>query len=92
MVAKLFSSATPLATWKSTPSMGHLFYGHEPLAREVIFSYESRFPDLLQTNGSSQISKRETQHCVDLITSHRMYVNGTLNDLQIAYAELALDS
>lgn len=91
-MAKLFSSVTPPATWKSTPSMGHLLYGHEPLAREVIFSYENRFPDLLQTNDSSQMSTREARHSVNLVTSHRMYVNGTLNDLQIAYAEMAWDS
>jgi hypothetical protein len=57
--------------------MGHLLNGHEPISREVI----------LFSPSNSDFE----EHQPEQLYSHRMYVHGTLNEVQVAHVAISTD-
>lgn len=55
--------------------MGHLLNGHEPISREVILLC----PSSVELTDSEEVY------------AHRMYVFGTLNEVQVAHAAISRD-
>lgn len=62
--------------------MGHLLNGHEPAFREVILFYPSNLEETLADLE---------EHQPEQVYSHRMYVHGTLNEIQVAHVVASID-
>lgn len=78
VVASLFTTESSNASWRSGASMGHLLNGHEPISREVIL--------LCPSNLEPTSVDLEEQ-----VYSQRMYVYGTLNEVQVAHVAVSRD-
>jgi Rab3 GTPase-activating protein catalytic subunit len=77
VVASLFTAESSNASWRAGSSMGHLLNGHEPISREVI----------LFSPSNSDFE----EHQPEQLYSHRMYVHGTLNEVQVAHVAISTD-
>ncbi|KAL5974961.1 hypothetical protein ACLOJK_031637 [Asimina triloba] len=77
VVANMFPPPTANQSWRKVLSMGNLLNGHEPMLREIIFSL---YDDL--SGGHYGASSSRGPHRD--IETHRMYICGTSNDLQLA--------
>ena len=81
-MASLFTPESSNASWRTGASLGHLLNGHEPISREVIF---------LSPSNLEEISTEFEEHPPDQVYSHRMYVHGTLNEVQVAHVAISND-
>ncbi|XP_058075086.1 uncharacterized protein LOC131223649 [Magnolia sinica] len=84
VVANLFPLPTANQSWRKVLSMGNLLNGHEPIHREIIFSVYDDMSGGHYGDNSSLGSRRE-------IETHRMYICGTSNDLQVALSVTSCD-
>lgn len=84
-VASLFRPPTANQSWRKVLSMGNLLNGHEPALREIIFSVHHTVSD--SRYGSDNSSDDVTGD----IETHRMYICGTSNDLQVALSVTSWD-
>ncbi|KAM0953812.1 putative Rab3 GTPase-activating protein catalytic subunit [Dioscorea sansibarensis] len=84
VVANLFPPPTANQSWRKVLSMGNLLNGHEPILREIIFSVSHRVG---YSHYGSSIPWTHTEE----IETHRMYVCGTSNDLQVALSVTSWD-
>lgn len=82
MVANLFTPESSNASWRVGSSMGHLLNGHEPISRELI---------LFSPINLKQASTNFEEHQPDQVYSHRMYVYGTSNEVQVAHVAISTD-
>lgn len=82
VVASLFTILNSDASWQPSSSMGHLLNGHEPAFREVILFYPSNLEETLADLE---------EHQPEQVYSHRMYVHGTLNEIQVAHVVASID-
>ncbi|XP_020273747.1 rab3 GTPase-activating protein catalytic subunit isoform X2 [Asparagus officinalis] len=83
-VASLFPPPTANQSWRKVLSMGNLLNGHEPALREIIFSvYDTLSDNHYGSSNSSDITGD--------IETHRMYICGTSNDLQVALSVTSWD-
>ncbi|XP_020524661.1 rab3 GTPase-activating protein catalytic subunit isoform X2 [Amborella trichopoda] len=81
-VANLFPPPTANQSWRKVLSMGNQLNGHEPMKREIIFTV---FDAMIGSHyGTSNQSDQE-------IETHRMYICGTSNDLQVALSVTSCD-
>ncbi|CAN6469767.1 unnamed protein product [Victoria cruziana] len=80
----LFRPPTANQSWRKVLSMGNLLNGHEPLIREIIFSVHKSMSG--NHYGTTLPSDSETD-----IETHRMYICGTSNDLQVALSVTSCD-
>lgn len=80
----LFPHPTANQSWRKVLSMGNLLNGHEPLTREIIFLAH----DGAANNQYGGNSHRGSPGGVE---THRMYVCGTSNDLQVALSVTSRD-
>lgn len=64
--------------------MGNLLNGHEPLLREIIFSVSDKVGSGSRYGSNSPESPIETE-------THRMYICGTSNDLQVGLSVISWD-
>jgi len=83
-VAALFSQPSPSQSWRKVLSMGNFLNGHEPLSREVVFSLYDNIGHKHYGNGSQESTSAGFQ-------THKMYICGTSNDLQVAFAVSSSD-
>lgn len=83
-VAALFSPPSPSQSWRKVLSMGNFLNGHEPLSREVVFSLYDNIGHRLYGSGSRESTRAGSQ-------THKMYICGTSNDLQVAFAVTSSD-
>ncbi|URD93603.1 rab3 GTPase-activating protein catalytic subunit-like [Musa troglodytarum] len=83
-VASLFPPPTANQSWRKVLSMGNLLNGHEPILREIIFSINDRVED---SHYGSSIPMATTEE----IQTHRMYIQGTSNDLWVALSVTSWD-
>lgn len=72
--------------WKKGLRMGNFLNGHEPLLREMIFSHFDHYFE-----GQRDRYKMQRSNTRERILSHRMYIQGTSNDLQVAYSVISDD-
>lgn len=79
-VAALFSPPSPSQSWRKVLSMGNFLNGHEPLSREVVFSLDDNIGHRQYGNGSLERDFHQ-----------KMYICGTSNDLQVAFAVTSSD-
>ncbi|KAJ0979301.1 hypothetical protein J5N97_014775 [Dioscorea zingiberensis] len=84
VVANLFPPPTANQSWRKVLSMGNLLNGHEPILREIVFSVSDRV-------GDSQYGSNLPWTCTEEIETHRMYICGTSNDLQVALSVTSWD-
>lgn len=66
--------------------MGNFFNGHEPLLREIVFSHFDHYSE-----GQRERYRMDQSNMWEHILSHRMYIQGTSNDLQVAYSVVSND-
>lgn len=83
-VADLFSPPSPSQSWRKVLSMGNFLNGHEPLFREVVFSLYDNIGHRIYGSGSQESKSAGSQ-------THKMYICGTSNDLQVAFAVTSSD-
>ncbi|MQL72119.1 hypothetical protein Taro_004449 [Colocasia esculenta] len=83
-ITSFFPQPTANQSWRKVLSMGNLLNGHEPILREIIFSTYDR-ATVGQYGGSVPSTPLED------IETHRMYICGTSNDLQIALSVTSWD-
>ncbi|KAL3677503.1 hypothetical protein R1sor_027451 [Riccia sorocarpa] len=84
-IAELFPPAEGGVDLESRSRMGNYLNGHEPDVREVkLKCYEE---DLRKTLGS----RNERRMGGKGMASHRMYISGTANDLQVALSVVSRD-
>jgi len=83
-VARLFPPPTANQSWRKVLSMGNLLNGHEPLLREIIFSVSDKVGNGSRYGSNSPESHIETE-------THRMYICGTSNDLQVGLSVISWD-
>lgn len=84
-VASLFPPPTANQSWRKVLSMGNLLNGHEPALREIIFSvYDMVSDNHYGGDIPLDVPKEE-------IETHRMYICGTSNDLQVALSVTSWD-
>ncbi|XP_031486194.1 uncharacterized protein LOC116254766 [Nymphaea colorata] len=83
-VSDLFRPPTANQSWRKVLSMGNLLNGHEPLLREIIFSVHKSMSG--NHYGTTLPNDSETD-----IETHRMFVCGTSNDLQVALSVTSCD-
>ena len=79
-ILRLFPQPSASQSWRKVLSMGNLLNGHEPLTREIIFSAHDQ-------SGRNLVPKNSSEE----LETHRMYVHGTSNDLQVALAVASWD-
>ena len=86
IAAGLFPPISFHQTLKKSLRMGNFLNGHEPFVREIIFSHFDHYSEYqMERYRLDETSKQ------DHILSHRMYIQGTSNDLQLAYAVVSND-
>lgn len=83
-VASLFPPPTANQSWRKVLSMGNLLNGHEPALREIIFS-------VYDTVSDSHYGSSNPLDVTGDIETHRMYICGTSNDLQVALSVTSWD-
>lgn len=82
-VADIFSQPTASQSWRKVLSMGNFLNGHEPLSREVVFSvYDNVGHRHHGSDGFDSMTGLQT---------HMMYICGSSNDLQVAFAVASSD-
>ncbi|XP_050936329.1 uncharacterized protein LOC103497052 isoform X2 [Cucumis melo] len=84
VISSMFTPPTASQSWRKVLSMGNLFNGHEPMLREIVFSLRDR------VNGNHYADSTPTAR-EEEIDTHRMYINGTANDLRIALSVTSCD-
>lgn len=89
-VGELFPPLNSTQIWKKSLRMGNYLNGHEPLLREVIFTCYEDYLDwhLERVRKERNLQRSKT---IRQMHSHRMYVQGTPNDLQVAFSVVATD-
>lgn len=92
-MAGLFPPLTPSRSWNTKSCMGHFLNGHEPHVREVIFgcSQDSRKLCQSQDRAHRGSPKEASEQNLSSERSHRMYICGTLNDMQVALRAVPID-
>lgn len=85
VVAALFPGLGPTQSWRRSLRMGNFLNGHEPVRREIIFS--SCYDLMDHYRDGSRRQRVSTQNSY----THRMYLLGTSNDLQVALAVISTD-
>lgn len=83
-VAALFPPPSPSQSWRKVLSMGNFLNGNEPLSREVVFSLYDSIDH--RHYGSGSLESTST-----VLQTHKMYICGTSNDLQVAFAVTSAD-
>ena len=83
-VASLFPPPTANQSWRKVLSMGNLLNGHEPALREIIFS-------VYDTVSNNHYGSSNRLDVTGNIETHRMYICGTSNDLQVALSVTSWD-
>ncbi|KAK9154016.1 hypothetical protein Sjap_001496 [Stephania japonica] len=83
-IADMFMTPTANQSWRKVLSMGNLLNGHEPILREIIFSKRDNVVD---THYAS-FTRSSLDHEIE---THRMYICGTSNDLQVALSVSSSD-
>uniref|UniRef100_A0A1D1YA05 Rab3 GTPase-activating protein catalytic subunit n=1 Tax=Anthurium amnicola TaxID=1678845 RepID=A0A1D1YA05_9ARAE len=86
-VVTLFPQPTANQSWRKVLSMGNLLNGHEPILREIIFS---AYDGATGATGGQYGSSAPGSSTEDIET-HRMYICGTSNDLQVALSVTSWD-
>ncbi|XP_068644228.1 uncharacterized protein [Aristolochia californica] len=84
VIMDLFPTPTSNQSWRKVLSMGNLLNGHEPILREIILSAYDRMSGNHYESSSPWGSNEE-------IETHRMYICGTSNDLQVALSVTSCD-
>lgn len=84
VISSMFTPPTASQSWRKVLSMGNLFNGHEPILREIVFSLRDR------VNGNHYADSTPTAR-EEEIDTHRMYINGTSNDLRVALSVTSCD-
>ncbi|XP_031745160.1 rab3 GTPase-activating protein catalytic subunit isoform X2 [Cucumis sativus] len=84
VISSMFIPPTASQSWRKVLSMGNLFNGHEPMLREIVFSLRDR------VNGNHYADSTPTAQ-EEEIDTHRMYINGTANDLRVALSVTSCD-
>ncbi|KAL0533542.1 hypothetical protein IC582_027576 [Cucumis melo] len=84
VISSMFTPPTASQSWRKVLSMGNLFNGHEPMLREIVFSLRDR------VNGNHYADSTPTAR-EEEIDTHRMYINGTANDLRVALSVTSCD-
>lgn len=85
-VANLFPPLSSTETWKKSLRMGNFLNGHEPSVREIIFSHFDHY-----SKGQRERYRMDNSSTREHILSHRMYIQGTSNDVQVAYSVISDD-
>ncbi|KAK9126730.1 hypothetical protein Scep_015576 [Stephania cephalantha] len=83
-IADMFMTPTANQSWRKVLSMGNLLNGHEPILREIIFSKRDNVSD----NHYASFTRSSLDHEIE---THRMYICGTSNDLQVALSVSSSD-
>ncbi|KAK9127354.1 hypothetical protein Syun_016151 [Stephania yunnanensis] len=83
-IADMFMTPTANQSWRKVLSMGNLLNGHEPTLREIIFSKRDNVSD----NHYASFTQSSLDHEIE---THRMYICGTSNDLQVALSVSSSD-
>ncbi|CAA6654711.1 unnamed protein product [Spirodela intermedia] len=84
VIISLFPHPTANQSWRKVLSMGNLLNGHEPLTREIIFLAHDGATD-------DQYGRNVPRGSPGEVCTHRMYVCGTSNDLQVALSVTSWD-
>ncbi|XP_028112330.1 rab3 GTPase-activating protein catalytic subunit isoform X2 [Camellia sinensis] len=84
VVANMFTPPTANQSWRKVLSMGNLLNGHEPVAREIIFSVRDRVRGSYYAASTPRNYQKE-------IETNRMYICGTSNDLRVALSVASCD-
>lgn len=84
VILDMFTPPTANQSWRKVLSMGNLLNGHEPILREIIFSLSNNIMGGHYGTNTPQDPHRE-------IETHRMYICGTSNDLQVALSVTSCD-
>ncbi|XP_021642328.2 uncharacterized protein LOC110636792 isoform X2 [Hevea brasiliensis] len=84
IVSDMFTPPTPNQSWRKVLSMGNLLNGHEPIAREIIFSMRDSMNNHHYAAQTPKDFKEE-------IETYRMYTCGTSNDLRVALSVTSFD-
>eukprot|EP00250_Pteridium_aquilinum_P017952 c23859_g4_i1 orf=95-2845(-) len=85
-IADLFPPVSLLQTQKKSLRMGNFLNGHEPFLREIIFSQYDHYSE-----GQRERYRMDESNQWEHILSHRMYIQGSSNDLQVAYSVVSND-
>lgn len=85
-VAELYPPVSLSFSDRKTLSIGNFLNGHEPFLREIIFSHYDHFSE-----GRTERYRMDERDQVEHILSHRMYIQGSSNDLQVAYSVVSND-
>ncbi|KAF2290285.1 hypothetical protein GH714_007955 [Hevea brasiliensis] len=84
IVSDMFTPPTPNQSWRKVLSMGNLLNGHEPIAREIIFS-------LRDSMNNHHYAAQTPKDFKEEIETYRMYTCGTSNDLRVALSVTSFD-
>lgn len=85
-IAELFPPVSLSFTQRRSLSIGNFLNGHEPLLREIIFSHYDHYSE-----GQRERYRMDESNQWEHILSHRMYLQGSSNDLQVAYSVVSND-
>ncbi|KAK1321416.1 hypothetical protein QJS10_CPA03g01126 [Acorus calamus] len=83
-IESMFTPPTTNQSWRKVLSMGNLLNGHEPTLREIVLSVHDSM-------SGNHYGTGNTQSTSDEIETHRMYIRGTSNDLQVALSVTSCD-
>ncbi|XP_015579317.1 rab3 GTPase-activating protein catalytic subunit isoform X2 [Ricinus communis] len=84
VVSNMFAPPSANQTWRKVLSMGNLLNGHEPIAREIIFSMRDSLSNHHYAAQSPMGIEQEME-------TYRMYICGTSNDLRVALSVTSCD-
>ncbi|KDP45778.1 hypothetical protein JCGZ_17385 [Jatropha curcas] len=84
LISDMFTPPSANQSWRKVLSMGNLLNGHEPIAREIIFSLR----DSLSNHHYAALTPRGFQQEIE---TYRMYICGTSNDLRVALSITSCD-
>ncbi|MCO5577158.1 hypothetical protein L7F22_030982 [Adiantum nelumboides] len=85
-IANLFPPVSLSQTQRRSLRMGNFLNGHEPLSREIVFSHFDHYSE-----GQRERYRIDGSNKWENILSHRMYIQGSSNDLQVAYSVVSND-
>lgn len=85
-IAELFPPVSLSQTQRRSLRMGNFLNGHEPFSREIIFSHFDHYSE-----GQRERYRMEGFSQRENVLSHRMYIQGSSNDLQVAYSVVSND-
>ncbi|KAI5060135.1 hypothetical protein GOP47_0024555 [Adiantum capillus-veneris] len=85
-IANLFPPVSLSLMQRRSLRMGNFLNGHEPVSREIIFSHFDHYSE-----GQRERYRMDGSNQWENILSHRMYIQGSANDLQVAYSVVSND-